>query len=62
MSCSKGFTKSLTGTIRQQVDWAGRYGGEEFLIVLPETGLDGAMVLAERVRNAVEKDPDQNLR
>jgi two-component system, cell cycle response regulator len=50
----KGFTKTLTGTIREQVDWAGRYGGEEFLIVLPETGLDGAMVLAERVRNAVE--------
>jgi diguanylate cyclase (GGDEF)-like protein len=50
----KGFTNCLTHAIRQQVDWVGRYGGEEFLIVLPETGLEGAMVLAERVRKVVE--------
>jgi diguanylate cyclase (GGDEF)-like protein len=55
----KGFTKSLTGSIRQQVDWAGRYGGEEFLVVLPETGLEGAMVLAERIRQTVETTPIQ---
>ena len=53
----KGFTNCLTGAIRQQVDWAGRYGGEEFLIILPETGLDGAMVLAERVRDIIETTP-----
>jgi diguanylate cyclase (GGDEF)-like protein len=29
-----------------------RYGGEEFLIILPETRLDGALELAERVRAA----------
>ncbi|WP_419660289.1 two component system response regulator modulated with diguanylate cyclase [Desulfosarcina variabilis str. Montpellier] len=55
----KGFVKSLTGSIRQQVDWAGRYGGEEFLVVLPETGLEGAMVLAERIRKTVETTPIQ---
>jgi two-component system cell cycle response regulator len=55
----KGFTNSLTRTLRQQVDWVGRYGGEEFLIVLPETGMEGAMVLAERVRNSVETTPIQ---
>jgi len=53
----KGFVRSLTGSIRRQVDWAGRYGGEEFLVVLPETGLEGAMVLAERIRKTVEKTP-----
>lgn len=31
-----------------------RYGGEEFTVLLPGTGLDGALVLAERVRQAVE--------
>jgi diguanylate cyclase (GGDEF)-like protein len=34
-------------------DHLGRYGGEEFLIVLPETQLDGATVFAERVRMAI---------
>jgi diguanylate cyclase (GGDEF)-like protein len=42
----------LSETVRQ-VDMVGRYGGEEFLVVMPGTGLDGAGVLAERIRAAV---------
>jgi two-component system cell cycle response regulator len=53
-SVLKGFAHCLTITIRQQVDWAGRYGGEEFLLVLPETDQAGAMALAERLRETVE--------
>jgi diguanylate cyclase (GGDEF)-like protein len=34
-------------------DHLGRYGGEEFLIILPETGIDGATRFAERVRSTV---------
>jgi diguanylate cyclase (GGDEF)-like protein len=34
-----------------------RYGGEEFGIVMPETDASGAMVVAERVRRAVENQP-----
>ena len=34
-------------------DHLGRYGGEEFLIILPQTGIDGATTFAERVRAAV---------
>ena len=34
-------------------DVVGRYGGEEFVIFLPETGLDEALVVAERLRSAV---------
>jgi len=39
------------------IDALGRYGGEEFMLVLPETGLDGAKILAERLRQAVEAEP-----
>lgn len=36
-------------------DALGRYGGEEFLVVLPETGLDAGVVTAERMRHALER-------
>ncbi|MBU2498801.1 MAG: diguanylate cyclase [Proteobacteria bacterium] len=37
-------------------DYAARYGGEEFAMMLPETGPDGAMQTAERIRTKVEKE------
>ena len=40
-------------TVRE-VDLVGRYGGEEFLAVLPDTTLEKAVVVAERIRHAVE--------
>jgi diguanylate cyclase (GGDEF)-like protein len=36
-------------------DAVGRYGGDEFLFVLPETDLNGATVVAEKVRGLVER-------
>ena len=38
----------------RNVDRFGRYGGEEFVILLPEVGLDGAAVAAERLRKQIE--------
>jgi len=62
----KQFAERVQGEIRvldrvgrDGKDWGtdvstfGRYGGEEFLLVLPETGLDGAMSCAERIRQRV---------
>jgi len=49
--------KRTGGLIRRSVretDVAVRFGGEEFAIVLPETGRNGALVVAERIRVAVE--------
>ncbi len=44
--------QQLAASVRS-VDFAGRYGGEEFLVVLPETGPDAAASLAEKLRRAV---------
>ena len=41
----------------REVDFIGRYGGEEFLIFLPETDLDTGLRVAERLRASVEKMP-----
>lgn len=40
---------------REGVDWLVRFGGEEFLMVLPETNLSNAFRSAERLRKSIEK-------
>jgi diguanylate cyclase (GGDEF)-like protein len=40
--------------ILRETDVVGRYGGDEFVIVLPETPLSGATLIAERIRKQVE--------
>jgi diguanylate cyclase (GGDEF)-like protein len=45
----KQFAAVLDETLRD-VDVSGRWGGEEFLIVLPGTTLEGAIDAAERIR------------
>ncbi|MFQ5937077.1 MAG: GGDEF domain-containing protein [Acidiferrobacterales bacterium] len=50
---------ALLGRMSRAVDTVARVGGEEFAIVLPGTNRDGAAVLAERIRAAVEKAPFQ---
>jgi diguanylate cyclase (GGDEF)-like protein len=37
----------------READWAARYGGEEMVLILPHTDLEGSYVIAERVRSAV---------
>jgi diguanylate cyclase (GGDEF)-like protein len=41
----------------RKADMAARYGGEEFTVILPNTALAGACVLAERLRQAVAASP-----
>lgn len=42
----------------RDVDIVARYGGEEFIILLPATDREGAMVIAARIRNAVQRITD----
>ncbi|MDP9395613.1 MAG: diguanylate cyclase, partial [Actinomycetota bacterium] len=43
--------------VKREVDTLARYGGEEFALVLPETGSEGATMLADRVCAAVRREP-----
>lgn len=45
----KGLAAVMLGAVRA-ADYAARYGGEEFMVLLPETPLDGAVEVAERIR------------
>jgi two-component system cell cycle response regulator len=52
-SLLRRMSQILAGGLRS-TDWIGRYGGEEFLLVLPETGMEGAVALAEKIRDRVQ--------
>jgi len=56
----RGIASRIAGAIRAY-DILGRYGGEEFLIVLPETDLDAARLAAERIRIGIKEAPICNV-
>ena len=57
--CGDEILKQLAGllidTVRKQ-DQISRWGGEEFLILLPETDEEGARILAEKIRRRIEEE------
>lgn len=52
--CLRRVARSLDAALQRPSDLATRYGGEEFAIVLPDTDLDGAALIAEKLRAGVE--------
>jgi len=52
--CLAALARALQEQLQRPADMLARYGGEEFMIILPNTDADGAAVLAERLRQAVE--------
>jgi len=53
--CLKTVAKTMAKASRRPGDLVARYGGEEFGIVLPETSLEGAIGVAETVRESIDK-------
>lgn len=49
-----GFARRIKSALPRSIDWMARMGGEEFVVVLPETDLAGARTVAERIRRAIE--------
>lgn len=65
--CLKKVASVLTAQLKRPADLAARYGGEEFAIVLPDTGMDGALKIAELCRAGLEQlalehpDPERRI-
>jgi diguanylate cyclase (GGDEF)-like protein len=53
-ACLQAIARSLQECLNRPADRASRYGGEEFAIILPRTGGEGAVHLAETIRQAVK--------
>ncbi len=52
--------KAIASIIVEQArktDFTARYGGEEFVVIMPETGYEGAKILAERLRKKITETP-----
>lgn len=52
----QSISRILIASVRN-IDVVGRFGGEEFLIILPKTSPDNAVIFAERLRRTIETSP-----
>ncbi|WP_320035749.1 diguanylate cyclase [Halarcobacter sp.] len=48
---------SILNTNRRKTDFVGRYGGEEFVIICPESDLEGTLKLMETIKNKISEYP-----
>ncbi len=53
--CLRAFAQSLKIPLGRAADFVGRYGGEEFLAILPETDEKGAMIVALEIQEGLAK-------
>jgi diguanylate cyclase (GGDEF)-like protein len=51
--CLIKVAEAITSAVHRPADMVARYGGEEFAVIIPETDLGGAVMVAEKIRKAV---------
>ncbi|HJV85960.1 MAG TPA: diguanylate cyclase [Noviherbaspirillum sp.] len=56
-ACLKQVAAAMRQAVQRATDEVFRYGGEEFVILLPQTGMDGAVHIAEKIRRRIEHLP-----
>lgn len=52
--CLKNVAQALTQVLKRPSDTIARYGGEEFVVILPDVHAEGALIVAEKIRVAIE--------
>ena len=53
--CLQALAQAMATALRRPADLAARYGGDEFAVILPETDIAGAVVVAERISEMVRE-------
>lgn len=53
-TCLKNVAEAIANTVKRPADLVARYGGEEFAVILPNTPAEGAMQVAQEIRNNVK--------
>lgn len=54
-SCLQSVAEAINKSCKRPADLAARYGGEEFTVVLPDTDMEGAKLVAESILDAINK-------
>jgi len=52
-ACLKLVAEAINKSCKRPADLAARYGGEEFTVILPDTDIEGAKLVAESIRGAI---------
>ena len=52
--CLIKVARTMVSSIKRPMDLVTRYGGEEFAVVLPDTDINGAIIVAEEIRKSIE--------
>jgi diguanylate cyclase (GGDEF)-like protein len=55
------FAKRIATGLPRESDWFARLGGEEFVVVLPQTSIDGAKIVGEKLRACIAAAPIRTL-
>lgn len=53
--CLSGIAQAINAILQRPSDIVARYGGDEFVILLPNTNLDGAAHIAEEIRDCIRQ-------